>query len=203
MDRLLLAGTLLVAVSGCAAPAYQGAFPEAAPALYANPTFAAATNHECLWETVVDVVDDYFRIKSEEPVRACGAVVTEGQLDTFFEVGSTLFEPWRHDSANAYEKLESTLQSIRRRAVVRVIPADRGFWIDVAVFKELEDVVTPYPGTAGSATFSHSASLNRVINPVSEQEINDGWIPLGRDTALEQRLLQDILARLGAGAAAR
>ena len=179
-------------------PSYPVAVEQPQPAPMSNPSFVATANHECLWERVVDVVDDYFAIEREEPVRVAGSVLTEGRLDTFPLVGSTLLEPWRHDSANVYEQLESTLQSIRRRAVVRVVPADRGFWVDVAVFKELEDVVSPYAGTAGSATFRHNTSLVRVIDPINEQEVHDGWIPRGRDTALEQRILQELLARFGA-----
>ena len=46
---------------------------------------------------------------------------------------------------------------MRRRAVVRVIPAQGGHWVDVAVFKELEDVVKPEHATAGAATFATTA----------------------------------------------
>lgn len=197
MRQLVLVAGLLVSLSGCqTGPGYGGR--QLAPAFYANPTFLSVSNHECLWENVVDIVDDYFAIEREEPVRLVGNIVTEGRLDTFPAVGSTLFEPWRGDSADPYEKLESTLQSIRRRAVVRAIPAERGFWIDVAVFKELEDVVGADPASAGSATFRHNTTLTRVVNPVDQQEINDGWIPRGRDPALEQRILEQLLARMGA-----
>ena len=200
MRQLVLIGTLLFAVSGCAAgPPYAVPVEQAAPVSFANPTFLPCANHEYVWESLVDVVDDYFAIEQEEPVRLVGNVMTEGRLDTFPAVGSTFFEPWRHDSANPYEKLESTLQSIRRRALVRVIPADRGFWVDVAVFKELEDVKSPTGSTTGSATFRYNTTLTRVVGPVQEQEIHEGWIPLGRDTALEQRILEQLLARFGSG----
>jgi hypothetical protein len=150
-----------------------------------------------VWETVVDVTDDYFQIEREEPVRVIGDVVTEGRLDTFPKVGSTWLEPWQLDSASPYERLESTLQSIRRQAVVRVIPSQRGYMVNVFVFKELEDVTQPERATAGAATFRHDSSLTRVVNPGSEQPINEGWIGLGRDPALEQQILADIVARFG------
>ena len=46
-----------------------------------------------------------------------GSTLTEGRIDTFPKPGATLLEPWDHDSADSYERLESTLQSIRRYAV--------------------------------------------------------------------------------------
>ena len=162
-----------------------------------NPTLLPAADYQCVWETVVDVVDDYFAVDREEPVRLVGDTLTEGRLDSYPLVGATIFEPWLHDSADWQQRMESTLQSIRRRAVVRVIPAEKGFWVEVAVFKELEDVVHPEHSTAGAATFRYDNTLTRVVNPVSEQEINEGWIPQGRDAVLEQRILGQMRARFG------
>lgn len=199
MRQLVLAGTLLVAVSGCAAgPPYGGPVVGSTPVFFANPAFVPYANHEQLWDNVVDVVNDYFAIKQEEPVRLVGNVLTEGRLETFPTLGATIFEPWRRDSANDYERMESTLQSIRRRALVRVIPADRGYWLDVAVYKELENVRSPTGSATGSATFHFDTTLTRVVGPIDEQETNEDWISRGRDTALEQQILEQLLARFGA-----
>lgn len=200
MRQLVLAGMLLLAVSGCAAgPPYAVPVGQSPPLYYANPAFVPYANPEHVWENLVDVIDDYFTIRREEPVRLLGNVLTEGSLETFPTVGATIFEPWRHDSANRYERLESTLQSIRRRAVVRVIPAERGFWVDLTVFKDLENVKSPTGSAIGSAIFRHDATLTRVVGPPDEQETNDGWIRRGRDTALEQQILEQLLARYGGG----
>lgn len=201
MTRLFAVGLLLVAASGCGGGAYWTApGPPGAIVSHGNPALVPAAGPEHVWEHVVDVVDDYFQIEREEPVRQVGSILTEGRLDTFPRGGSTLLEPWHHDSASPYEKLESTLQSIRRRAVVRVVPAEHGYWVDVAVFKELEDVAQPERATAGGATFRYDGSLTRVGDQVGEQQIEEGWIPLGRDIALEQRILGQLLARTGAAA---
>ena len=165
------------------------------PVCYDNPVLLGVADHHFAWEVVVDVVDDYFAIAREEPVRLLGNTMTEGRLDTFPKVGATIFEPWLQDSANGRERIESTLQSIRRRAVVRVIPAKHGYLVDVAVFKELEDVVQPERSTAGAATFRYDDTLTRVATAVGEQAIHEGWIPQGRDTALEQRIIAQLQAR--------
>ena len=203
MRSLFLGGLIAVSVLGCAqrpkTPSRQpaGALGQGGPPVvlrHDNPAFIATSDHQCAWETVVDVVDDYFEIEREDPVRLAGDVLTEGRLDTFPKVGATIFEPWLSDSANTRERVECTLQSIRRRALVRVIPTQGGYWVDLAVYKELEDVVQPEQATAGGGTFRYDSSLTRVVNPIGEQEINEGWIPLGRDQALEQKMLSEIEA---------
>lgn len=187
---------LLAAVTGCAVdiPGQGGA--PAIPIASENPALVPGVDREVLWQNLVDVVDDYFTIDREDPVRLIGDVLTEGRIDTFPEVGSTYFEPWRRDSANSYEKLESTLQTIRRQAIVRVLPSGGGYLVDVAVFKELEDLAQPEHATVGAATLRYDTSLERVAQPIGPQPLQRGWIPLGRDVALEQQILLQLRGRL-------
>lgn len=192
----LLAAAAL-APTGCTGPPLS---PLGPPPLAQNPAFVPVANGDYVFQQVVDVVDDYFTIDHEEPVRTYEGAITEGRIDTFPETGSTVFEPWRGDSANGYERLESTLQSIRRTATVRVIPTDGGFLVDVAVVEELEDVQRPDYATVGEATFRHDGSLQRYSEPILGQPANYGWIPQGRDLALEQRILADICGRVAAPA---
>ena len=186
-------------LGGCVWSTEGGGLPEPPgiqpTAVYQNPLLLASTDYDRVWEIVVDVIDDEFRIEREMPVRPMGGVWTEGRLETYPQVGSTLLEPWRQDAANFDEKLEGTLQTIRRRAVVRVIPAQAGQWVEVVVFKELEDA-RPLGAPAGVGTFQYAPSLTRIENMVGEQPTHRGWIPLGRDTALEQYFLGRIQARV-------
>jgi len=200
MRWLSLLAIALLVTSGCSGlppTAQPYGVPRGVLVGQSNPLFVACRDPQAIWETVVDVVDNYFRVEHEEPVRVIGATVTEGRLETFPEPGATVFEPWRFDSVGAYERVECTLQSVRRKAQVRVIPGQGGFWIDMAVFKELEDAREPFMTTAGAATFHYDTSLVRVVNPIGEQDVTRGWIPYGRDDNLEQRLLGQIQSRLG------
>ena len=95
-----------------------------------------------------------------------------------------------------YEKLHATLQSIRRRATVRVIPAEGGYLLDVVVQKELEDLDKPEHATAGGATLRHDGTIVRQEGAPGRYSVTLGWIPIGRDVTLEQRILADISARL-------
>ncbi len=150
-----------------------------------------------VFATVADVVSDYFKIDHEEPVRLLGTEPTEGRIDTYPKVGATIFEPWDHDSADGYQRLESTLQSIHRYAVVKVVPMPnrQGFWVEVAVFKELENLVAPEQSTAGAGIFPHDDTLTRVVNPPGGKDLNRGWVPQGRDMVLEQRILGQLMDR--------
>jgi hypothetical protein len=206
--RNAAAGIIALALSGCCgmAPNCPPGCPPpiaaqpAAPA-YPNPVFVPIADPQCAWEQVVDVVDDYFRIEHEEPARILGTVATEGKLETMAEVSPTIFEPWRTDTVDPQQRMENTLQSMRRRAVVRVTPVPGGHWVDVAVLKELENLATPEFATAGAATLRYDSSLNRVVNPVTDVQMTKGWIFRGRDVSLEQTIIADLLSRCGQGGA--
>jgi hypothetical protein len=182
---LTLAGAVLAA--GCALPPAP-----VAEAPIANPMFVAAASSQYVFDQTVDVVDDYFTIDREETVKQVGDLITEGQITTFPQMGATWFEPWRRDTPDPVQRSESTLQSIRRTALVRVIPTGEGYLVDLQVFKELEDVRKPAFATASAAS--------RYSDPVPGQPYNVGWIPQGRDPALEQRMLCDLQNRLRAPA---
>jgi hypothetical protein len=156
-------------------------------------------DREFLWNQTVDALDDYFRIEREDRVRLISGILTEGRIDTFPVTGSTIFEPWRFDSTRGYEKWHATLQSIRRRATVRVIPTDGGYLLDVIVQKELEDLDKPEHATAGGATLRYDGTLVRQQGAPGRFSVTLGWIPIGRDQSLEQRILGDLSERLDIG----
>lgn len=171
-----------------------------AGAAVGNPLFVPVGNQELAWEQIVDVVDDYFRIERESRVQTVGNVITEGRIDTFPQVGATWLEPHRPDSAGWDNRWESTFQTIRRRAVLRVVPQQGGYLIDTVVQKELEDLPRPENSTAGAATFRNDNSLpSRVDETVNRTRLSENWIPLGRDPMVEQQMLAEIRARVTGG----
>ncbi|NBV44521.1 MAG: hypothetical protein EBR86_02490 [Planctomycetia bacterium] len=166
---------------------------------------------ELVWGQLVDVVDDYFKIQAEQRVVFADGIPAEGRIDTYPQTGATLLEPWRGDSVGFRERLESTLQSIRRSAAVRMMPDPAGWRLEVVVLKELENLPRPMRATAGGASFRNDSSLYRYGTPLPTlgQQVGDqprpvanptgniGWIPLGRDPLLEQRMIAKVLGRLG------
>lgn len=163
-----------------------------------NPLYVPMSDREFLWNQLVDTLDDYFPIEREQRVRLIGGVLTEGQIDTLPIAGATWLEPWRKDSTYGGERLYSTLQSMRRRAVARVTPqADGGYLVTVLVYKELEDVRRPEFSTIYSDALRNDGTLKSPSNQNYAQPITLGWIPLGRDFSLEQRMLMHLRGRLG------
>ena len=161
-----------------------------------NPMLVPVMEREFVWNQVVDTVDNYFQIEREERVRQLGGILTEGRIDTFPTVGSTVLEPWRRDSTFGFERWHSTFQSIRRRAIVRVIPTEAAFLVEVVVLKELEDLSNPEFSPIGGATLRHDGTVVRTKASPRTDPVTLGWIPLGRDISLEQQILAEIQSRL-------
>lgn len=152
-----------------------------------QPLFVASPNQDTVWERTVDVLHEYpFYIRREDRL--------DGVIETEYKVGSGILEPWHQDSVGIDQKLESTLQSIRRRVVLNITPAEGGFYINVEAYKELEDLVGLAANSTGGATFQESTPLQRDLDLVVGQTAPSGWISQGRDFALEQDILQRLYA---------
>lgn len=178
-------------------PLVQGPSPPIVGHGVGGPVFVPVGNEDLAWEQIVDVVDDYFRVERESRVQTVGNVITEGRIDTFPQVGATWLEPHRLDSVGWDNRWESTFQTIRRRAVLRIMPQQGGYLIDAMVSKELEDLPRPENSTAGAATFRNDNSLpSRLDEDVNRTRLSENWIPLGRDPLLEQQLLAEIRMRV-------
>ena len=189
---------LVAALAGCAISSSHHSSP-ADCETGDNPTFIPAGNSDLLWSEMITSLERRgYRIEREERVRLIGDVVTEGRIETFPAVGSTLLEPWRGTSAPGYERLHATLQTVRRRVVLRVIPATGGYLVEATVFKELEDLIQPELATVGGSSLRHDGSLVRERSGEIGRLNRLGWIPQGRDVTLEHDLLSEITARAGA-----
>ena len=162
----------------------------------ANPLAVPMLDRWLVMEQISDEVDNYFRILREERIRVHDGILSEGRIETLPKIGSTLLEPWRRDSLVGFERLHATLQTVRRYAKVRVVPAGDRFLVDVQVFKELEDLEQPLgSGISGQILRTDSTlDIDRKLPELAEP--SNGWIPLGRDVLLEQQILRNIQTRL-------
>ena len=136
-----------------------------------------------VFEKVLDVIDDYFEISY--------ANRWDGRIETFPRIAPGFEQFWKPGSPDAYQRLEATLQTIRHRAAVRIDPAnDGGFFVQVAVYKELEDLPQPIRATAGAAAFRSPETVAREFEVIDPTVFESNWIPQGRNTELEQLILQ-------------
>jgi hypothetical protein len=150
-----------------------------------NPIVVPSSDFENVWNKTIAVVDKYFDIESEN--RLSRTIRTQPQM------GATLLEPWALDSATFQDRLEASLQTIRRAAVIHVDPAPTGgFLVKVEVYKFLEDMAKPDRQAAGRAVFNNDFPVNRVREVVGPVPAPIGWIKRGRDLDLEQAILAGI-----------
>ena len=161
-----------------------------------NPIFVENHNHEFLWAIVVDVIDTHFEIDREIPIRLYGDVLTEGHIETKPKIGSSFAELWHADSVGFAERRDCTLQTIRRRVEVHIVPETGGYTIDVRVFKELEDNPQPLRAVANASNLRFRDNADEFADKIDVDPSSSGWFIIERDTAMENRLLLEIVYRL-------
>ncbi len=181
--------------AGCGSLAYR--LTSDVPQQYVpNPLELPAVADDFLWLQIVDTLDDYFRIARQQPVVNSSGLVLEGKIETSYKVGSSIFQPWQKDSTTGFERLQSTLQTIRRRAIVTVRPETTGYSVEVIVQKDLEDADRTQHATESIIRTRHDGSRTNRADSFGQSPQTLGWIPLGRDTSLEQAILKDIFGRV-------
>ena len=166
--------SLVVGQCGCSSLPTTWSVPNFAPfweprAPLQNPLTVPSSDYEKVWNKTAAVVGQYFPIASEN--RLAGTIRTDSQMT------GTLIEPWSRDSASLRDRLEATLQTYRKFALVQIEPAPTGgFLVRVEVMKELEDVSKPVSQPAGRAVFYNDFPVNRVREIVGSVPA-----PLGSD----------------------
>jgi hypothetical protein len=161
-----------------------------------NPIFVENYDHEFLWSVLVDVIDTHFEIERELPVRLYSNVLTEGHIETKPKIGASLAEFWHADSVGVGERLDCTLQTIRRRVEVHVVPETGGYTIDVRVFKELEDNSRPLRAVSNASNLRFRDNVDEFVDKIYIDPSSAGWFIIERDAAMENRLLLEIVYRL-------
>jgi hypothetical protein len=149
------------------------------------PLGPTATAYNAVFERVLDVVDDYFEISYANRY--------DGRVMTFPRIAPGLEQLWKNGSPDFDQRLEASLQTIRHRAEVLIQPAeDGGFFVQVTVFKELEDLPRPVRATAGAASFRDAETVERQFEVIDPTVFESTWIPFGRNVPLEQAILEKL-----------
>jgi hypothetical protein len=183
------AGIVAVTVAGCATgPLLENPVivrPQAVAT--ENPVYVplGPPSYGLVFEQVLDVLEDFFEIAYANRY--------DGRIETFPKIAPGLEQPWKPGSPDFRQRLLATWQTIRHRAIVTInVADDGGFFVDVKVFKELEDLSRPIRSTAGAAAFRSDNTVERQFEVVDPVVVDSTWIPIGRDTKLEQILLERI-----------
>jgi hypothetical protein len=139
--------------------------------------------YDKVWQKALDIVDDFWEIAYSNRY--------EGRIETQPAVAPGIIQPWKPGSPDFYQRLLADLQSIRHRCIVLITTADEGgYYIDVKVLKELEDLPAPVRATAGTASFRMNSTIERQFEVIEQPVYDVNWIPIGRDFKLEQVILE-------------
>jgi hypothetical protein len=147
------------------------------------PQGAQPEVYDKIFQKALDIVDDFWEIAYSNRY--------EGRIETQPAVAPGILQPWKPGSPDFYQRLLADLQSIRHRCIVLITTADEGgYYIDVKVLRELEDLPTPIRSTAGSASFRIVSTIERQFEVIEQPIYESNWIPIGRDYKLEQVILE-------------
>ncbi|MDO5582035.1 MAG: hypothetical protein Q4G69_12975 [Planctomycetia bacterium] len=170
-----------------------------------NPLFVQTDDSFWLWESTVDVLDNYFPIANENPIQSrtirdekgvVSVARTEGRIDTKPVIAAGVLQPWKKNSVDISQRIEATFQTIRRSAVVRIVPEGNGFLVHLAVYNELENLPEPMNSNISNRNNTFSNDISQIELPTGTAAPSEGWIPLGRNTELEQYILEELAWRL-------
>ena len=147
---------------------------------------------DALWESCQEVLRRH-RFRLDRVDRRSGTITT------FPETSQSLIEFWRHDVDTSYDRFESTLRTVRRRAVVQVDrdePAGSG-QVTVSVFRETFATPERQFNNSAATLQIFGATLPGVAGEQMLSQADDYWIADGRDANMESRLAERMLRRAG------
>lgn len=157
------------------------------PVLVSPGTPTGASYRE-VFERCIDVINDHFEIVDANPYQ--GRIVTKPRIAPGYE------QFWKGGNPDPRSRLLATLQTVRQTAVIEVRTGERGgYFVQVTVQKEQEDLPRPVRQYMGAAVFQEAPTVDRQVEVVGEPSLagnGRNWYPIGRDFALEQAILQRI-----------
>jgi hypothetical protein len=153
-----------------------------------NPVYVPGgpTAYGQLFEKILDILSDYqFDVAYKDRY--------DGRIETFPRSAPGFERSLIPGNPGLEERWIATLQSIRQRVIVLIQVANNGgFFVEVKVFKELEDLPRPAHASAGAAAFRSDNTVERQYSVIDATIFEASWIPIGRNIPLEQALLQQI-----------
>lgn len=136
-----------------------------------------------LYEKALDLLDDIWEIAYADRFT--------GRIETHPAIAPGVEQPWRPGSPDFRQRLLAFLQTIRHRCILNISLAENGgYYVEIKVLKELEDLPVPMRSTAGQASFRINSTIERQFEVIEPPIYEPFWMPIGRDYKLEQVLLE-------------
>ena len=176
--------SLILATAGCHR-AYSPVVP-----LDASPTVKTVTeaNPDCVWESIQETLRQRgFRLDRVD--REAGVITTMPETSQHF------FEFWRRDVDTRPDFWEASFNTMRRWVQVTMTPSGTGADVTVIVHKERLSSLDRQFNSTGAAYKYFGAELPATTGQERVTPENDRWVNRGRDLAMEQLYLAEILDR--------
>jgi hypothetical protein len=159
------------------------------------PTSAPAYNEELdvLWDAALYVLQKH-QFEPDRQDRTAGTITTKPTTSRQWG------EFWRQDvdPHDSYSMAEASLQTIQRQATVRFIKGNEGWRVEVQVDVSRLNMPESQITTASSAILAFSGTLpTNEGQSFRDPRLRKNWDLLGRDGAMEERLLDRILSAAG------
>jgi hypothetical protein len=174
---LLIMGVLAVLAGGCARVRMVQAQPVCIEAVSQDKLMQACEKMLVAMQFQIEKYDEERGVIRTRPLR-----------------GKQFFEFWRSDNANGFDSAESNLQSLQRTAELtfemqssRVCVA---CVVDTQRLSLPEEPIQSYYYAAGIYTGSGTSRQRLEVKGDRREEMR--WVDLGRDEALEQKMLTKI-----------
>lgn len=187
MVRLIqLQIVLLIACAGCHRPV------KPVEPLTQTVSVANASGVDRLWEGAQEELRRH-RFKLDRVDRRSGIITT------FPVTSESFFEFWRHDVDSSYDRMESTLRTVRRTVTIRIDQdaEDSAAVLTVTVARDLFSTPERQFNSSAASLRVFSSALPGVAGEPRLSRADDYWIADGRDGAMERRLLERIIERSG------
>lgn len=145
-----------------------------------------------LWESVQETLRRH-RFRLDRVDRRAGVVTTYPVTSQHF------LEFWRHDVDTMPDLWEASWNPLRRWVRIELNPANVVAWSELTVFVHKQRLSSPDRqfNSTGAAYQFFGYSLPSTTGAVRVTPEEDRWLDMGRDAAMEDRLLRAIMNRAG------
>jgi hypothetical protein len=181
---LLVFGILAAVLAGCGKPQM----------MQAQPVCLEAISQDKLMRVVEKTLFSMrFEIEKYD--------VENGVIRTRPLSGEQFFELWRSDNAGGFNTAESNLQSLQRTVEFTFQPQQTGVCMQCQVTTQRlslpEEPIRGY--YSSSALYTSSSRSKQQLDVDTDRLEQMKWTDLGRDAALEQKILQRIQQKISKG----
>ena len=172
----LLVLALSPALAGCASEAVQ---------LRTEPVNIDAS-YEAVWKSTIDVVEERFYIEKRDE--------KAGHILTHPRQAPSAFEIWATDASGLYDTIEETLHDVRREVEAHVVRGGIDVRLTLHVRRERKNLER----RPTAFLTKYAAPISGTLEERTAEALTDPrtlWTPMGRDGAMEDRLIEEIRSR--------